>query len=76
MLVIAAVFVNFVVFLILLPRCDLQEFNSDFHKPKHLHSWKTLVRSEKSWSSISRALRSNVDVAITLFRNGPWQSAV
>jgi predicted metal-dependent phosphoesterase TrpH len=47
--------------------------NSDFHKPKHLHSWKTLVRSEKSWPAISRALRSNVDVAITLFRNGCWQ---
>ena len=50
--------------------------NSDFHKPKHLHSWKTLVRSDKSWPAISRALRSNVDVAITLFRNGCWQPGV
>jgi len=46
--------------------------NSDFHKPKHLYSWKTLVRSEKSWPAIARALRNNVDVAITLFRNGSW----
>lgn len=46
--------------------------NSDFHKPKHLYSWKTLVRSEKSWNAIARALRSNVDVALTLYRNGSW----
>src|SRR5688572_23603126 len=45
--------------------------NSDFHKPKHLYSWKTLIRSEKSWPAVRQALRSNVDVAITLFRNGP-----
>ena len=49
--------------------------NSDFHKPKHLYSWKTLVRSEKSWPAIARALRNNVDVAITLFRNGSWSPA-
>jgi predicted metal-dependent phosphoesterase TrpH len=48
--------------------------NSDFHKPKHLYSWKTLVRSEKSWPAIRQALRSNVDIAITLFRNGSWSS--
>jgi predicted metal-dependent phosphoesterase TrpH len=46
--------------------------NSDFHKPKHLYSWKTLIRSDKNWPSIRQALRSNVDVAITLFRNGCW----
>jgi len=46
--------------------------NSDFHKPKHLYSWKTLVRSEKSWPAIARALRNTVDVVITLFRNGSW----
>ena len=44
--------------------------NSDFHKPKHLYSWKTLVRSEKNWPAVSRALRDNVDIALTLFRNG------
>jgi len=46
--------------------------NSDFHKPKHLYSWKTLVRAEKSWPAIARALRSNVDIALTLYRNGSW----
>src|SRR5688572_13722904 len=44
--------------------------NSDFHKPKHLYSWKTLLRCEKNWPAISQALRNNVDVALTLFRNG------
>ena len=46
--------------------------NSDFHKPKHLYSWKTLVRSEKNWPAIKQALRANVDIALTLFRNGSW----
>ena len=46
--------------------------NSDFHKPKHLHSWKTLVRAEKTWPAVAAALRSNVDVALTLYRNGSW----
>ncbi|HEY7447062.1 MAG TPA: hypothetical protein VH702_02880 [Vicinamibacterales bacterium] len=46
--------------------------NSDFHKQKHLHSWKTLIRATKDWPSISAALRSNVDIAITLYRNGSW----
>jgi predicted metal-dependent phosphoesterase TrpH len=46
--------------------------NSDFHKPKHLYSWKTLLRCEKSWDAIARTLRANVDVALTLYRNGTW----
>ena len=46
--------------------------NSDFHKPKHLYSWKTLLRCEKNWDAIARTLRSNVDVALTLYRNGSW----
>jgi predicted metal-dependent phosphoesterase TrpH len=46
--------------------------NSDFHKPKHLYSWKTLLRCEKSWPAVKKALRNNVDVALTLFRNGSW----
>jgi 3',5'-nucleoside bisphosphate phosphatase len=49
--------------------------NSDFHKPKHLYSWKTLLRCEKKWDAIARALRSNIDVALTLFRNGSWAAA-
>ena len=31
--------------------------NSDFHKPKHLYSWKTLLRCEKNWEAIARTLR-------------------
>jgi predicted metal-dependent phosphoesterase TrpH len=46
--------------------------NSDFHKPKHLYSWKTLLRCEKEWEAIARTLRANVDIAVTLFRNGSW----
>jgi 3',5'-nucleoside bisphosphate phosphatase len=46
--------------------------NSDFHKPKHLYSWKTLVRSEKTWPAVKQALRNNVDIALMLFRNGSW----
>jgi predicted metal-dependent phosphoesterase TrpH len=46
--------------------------NSDFHKPKHLYSWKTLLRCEKNWEAIAQTLRSNVDVALTLYRNGAW----
>ena len=42
--------------------------NSDFHKAKHLYSWKTLVRSPKTPPAIKAALKSNVDIAITLFR--------
>ena len=46
--------------------------SSDFHKAKHLYSWKTLLRCEKTWPSVRRALCENVDVALTLFRNGRW----
>ena len=46
--------------------------SSDFHKPKHLYSWKTLVRSEKTWPAVKDALRQNVDIALTLYRNGSW----
>lgn len=46
--------------------------NSDFHKPKHLYSWKTLVRCEKTWPDVRAALRANTDVAVTLFRKDCW----
>jgi predicted metal-dependent phosphoesterase TrpH len=46
--------------------------NSDFHKAKHLYSWKTLLRCEKRWDAIARTLRENVNVALTLYRNGSW----
>jgi len=46
--------------------------SSDFHKPRHLYSWKTLIRADKNWPAIRRALRANVDIALTLFRDGSW----
>jgi len=46
--------------------------NSDFHKAKHLYSWKTLLRCEKRWDDIAATLRANVDVAVMLYRNGSW----
>jgi len=30
------------------------------------------VRCEKNWAAIRQALRSNVDVALTLYRDGSW----
>src|ERR1700755_2665416 len=43
-----------------------------FPKPKHLYSWKTLLKCEKNWEAIAHTLRQNVDVALTLYRNGSW----
>jgi predicted metal-dependent phosphoesterase TrpH len=43
--------------------------NSDFHKPKHLYSWKTLLRCEKSWPAVKKALQDNRDVGLMLYRN-------
>ena len=39
---------------------------------EHLYSWKMLLRCEKNWPAIKDALRRNVDVALTLYRNGSW----
>ncbi len=56
----------------LFPVTSLKHFpyvaNGDFHKPKHLHSWKTLLRCPKTWEGVQQALRSNVDIGITLYR--------
>jgi PHP family Zn ribbon phosphoesterase len=49
--------------------------NSDFHRPKHLYSWKTLVLSWKDWPSIKTALVENVNVAITLYRGESWTAS-
>ena len=39
---------------------------------KHLYSWKTLLRCEKNWDAIAATMRANVDIALTLYRNGSW----
>jgi processive 1,2-diacylglycerol beta-glucosyltransferase len=44
--------------------------NSDFHKPKHIYSWKTLLHCEKDTEAIKECIRKNEHVAITLYRDG------
>ena len=44
--------------------------NSDFHKPKHIYSWKTLLHCEKDTEAIKDCIRRNEHVAITLYRDG------
>jgi hypothetical protein len=43
--------------------------SSDFHKPKHIHSWKTLLYCEKEAEAIKRCIRVNRDVSLTLYRD-------
>ncbi len=42
--------------------------NSDFHKPKHIYSWKTLLYCEKNPEAIKECIRRNEHVSITLYR--------
>ncbi|MGZ8920213.1 MAG: MGDG synthase family glycosyltransferase [Limisphaerales bacterium] len=42
--------------------------NSDFHKPKHIYSWKTLLHCEKDPAAIKECIKLNKEVAITFFR--------
>ena len=44
--------------------------NSDFHKPKHIYSWKTLLFCEKDAAAIKQCVRLNERVSITLYRDG------
>jgi predicted metal-dependent phosphoesterase TrpH len=43
---------------------------SDFHRARHLYSWKTMLNCEKEIEAIKQCIRYNRGVAITLFRNG------
>jgi processive 1,2-diacylglycerol beta-glucosyltransferase len=43
--------------------------SSDFHKPKHIHSWKTLLYCEKEAEAIKHCIRVNRDVSLTLYRD-------
>ena len=43
---------------------------SDFHRVRHLYSWKTMLNCEKETGAIKQCIRYNKGVAITLFRNG------
>lgn len=42
--------------------------NSDFHEPRHLYSWKTLIKAEKNTKAVNEAIRRNENVAIYLMR--------
>ncbi len=44
--------------------------NSDFHKPKHIYSWKTLLHCQKEPEAIKDCIRKNERLAITLYRDG------
>ncbi len=44
--------------------------NSDFHKPKHIYSWKTLLQCEKEPEAIKECIRRNEHVSLTLYRDG------
>jgi predicted metal-dependent phosphoesterase TrpH len=43
--------------------------NSDFHRARHIYSWKTLLNCEKDIRSVKQCIRHNKGVAITLFRS-------
>jgi len=43
--------------------------NSDFHKSKHIYSWKTLLNCAKDPEAIKACIRRNEHVAITLYRD-------
>jgi len=44
--------------------------NSDFHKPKHIYSWKTILHCEKDPEAIKDCIRQNQRVSLTLYRDG------
>lgn len=43
--------------------------NSDFHKPAHIHSWKTILHCEKDPEAIKECIRRNESVSISLYRS-------
>ena len=49
--------------------------NSDFHKPKHIYSWKTLLYCEKEAEAIKQCIRVNRDVSLTLYRDHRFGTA-
>ncbi len=44
--------------------------NSDFHKPKHIYSWKTLLHCDKDPEAIKQCIRRNEHISLTLYRDG------
>jgi predicted metal-dependent phosphoesterase TrpH len=50
--------------------------NSDFHKPKHICSWKTLLQCEKEPEAIKECIRKNERVSLTLYREDGMTEAL
>ncbi len=50
--------------------------NSDFHKPKHIVSWKTLLQCEKDPEAIKECIRKNDKVSLTLYRGDGMTEAL
>lgn len=46
--------------------------NSDFHKPEHLHAWKTLLPCEKNEGAVLRALKEGSGLALTRLSAPRW----
>jgi len=44
--------------------------NSDFPKPRHIYSWKTVLYCEKDPEAIKECIRRNERVSMTLYRDG------
>ncbi|MGB9743687.1 MAG: PHP domain-containing protein [Desulfurella sp.] len=42
--------------------------NSDFHKPSHIHSWRTLLYCKKEIECVKKCIKDNTKVAIKFFR--------
>jgi hypothetical protein len=49
--------------------------NSDFHKPKHLYSWKNARPFREELAGGEAGAARQRDIALTLFRNGSWAAA-
>lgn len=45
---------------------------SDFHKPKHIYSWKTLLHCPKDPAAIKECIRLNQAVSIMVYREEGW----
>ena len=50
--------------------------NSDFHKPKHIYSWKSLLFCEKNPESIKQCIRENRDLSITMYRDSTFRGSI
>ncbi len=50
--------------------------NSDFHKPKHIYSWKSLLFCEKNPESIKQCIRENRNLSITMYRDSNFRGSI